>query len=233
MDISEKFSLVDFLAYLFPGIVGTLGLYVLLLLTPLKPFLASLPKDITTGILLLALSYVIGVVLSGIVEIALKLRAKRKAHVWIRDTIPVPGFQQEVITAFKATFGENSDRQVEWSASHFYLCRSTVFECMPALASFIQRQSSLRQLRMNLIPATAIWSAAGIGWGIQLITNDGLAWGYTVAIGAAILWFPLVGTILNRMNRNEEREVREVLTAFLTGYRRGLFEAERSSDNQE
>ena len=37
MDIGNKFSLVDFLAYLFPGIVSTLGLFLLLLLTPLGP----------------------------------------------------------------------------------------------------------------------------------------------------------------------------------------------------
>jgi hypothetical protein len=99
---------------------------------------------------------------------------------------------------------------------------------MPGLAQLIQRQSSLRQLRMNLIPAVTILSIVGVGWGIRAINNTMPVWGYGLAISSVILWFPIVVTIINRMHRNEEREVREVLTAFLAGYKKGLFEKQES-----
>lgn len=232
MDISSKFSLVDFLAYLFPGITGTLGLFLLLLLTPLRPFLVSMPIDLATGVLLLALSYVIGVIFSGFAEVIIqKRRAQRKPLGWAKTTMPVPGFEEETIAAFGATFGGSEGNKVEWSSTHFYLCRSMVFEFMPGLAQRVQRQSSIRQLRMNLIPAITIWSIAGVAWGVGIITDNPF-WGYTLITGSVILWFPVVGTVVNRMDRNERREVREVLTAFLAGYKKGLFREKKEPESK-
>ncbi len=229
MDIGTKFSLEDFLAYLFPGIVGTLGLYVLLLLTPLSSLLTTLPLDLATGVLLLALSYVIGVVLSGLAEIALEPKRQRMHLGWVRNKILIPGFEQEIISAFWTTFGKSEEGEAEWSSTHFFLCRSLVLEFMPGLAQTIQRQSSLRQLRMNLIPSITIWAIAGVMWGLRLIASVP-AWGYALAIGSAIAWLLIVGTIVNRMNSNERREVREVLTAFLAGFKKGAFKEKKGSD---
>ncbi|MCP4368794.1 MAG: hypothetical protein GY797_11880 [Deltaproteobacteria bacterium] len=224
MDISSKFSLVDFLAYLFPGFVSTLGLYLLFLLTPLNSLLISVSLDLFTGLLILTLSYVIGVVLSGFAEISVRYIAERQEKVWVKRTIPIPGFQKEIIAAFNDIFREvNSDKETEWSATCFHLCRSLVFEFMPGLAQTIQRQSSLRQLRMNLLPAVTIWAVAGIAWGIYLVNVQVSGWGYGLIVGTLILWVPIVRSISNRMNRNEKRETREVLTAFLAGYKKGLF----------
>ena len=252
MDISNKFSLVDFLAYFFPGIISTLGLFLLLLLTPLGTLLTLLPTDLVTGIILLTISYVIGVVLSGFAEITfrtgvkfksclwvkseriLRTRAKFKPRLWIKAVIPIAEFREEIISAFSTMFEEDKETKVEWSDAHFYICRSLVFEFMPGLAQLIQRQSSLRQLRMNLIPAVTICSIVGVGWGIRAINSTMPVWGYALTISSAILWLLVVGTIINRMNRNEEREVREVLTAFLAGYEKGLFERQESrTSNKE
>jgi hypothetical protein len=232
MDISNKFSLMDFLAFLFPGIVSTLGLYLVLLLTPLNPLLISLPIDLATGILLLTSSYVLGGVLSGFSEIVVKFIAQRSPRVWVKQTIPVPGFKEEILSAFCATFGGTQEDATGWSATHFHLCRSMVFEFMPGLAQWIQRESSLRQLRMNLILAVAIWLMAGVGWGIRIINSNMPVWGYALIIGSVISWFPVIGAIVNRMRRNEERETREVLTAFLAGYKKGLFEEKEGSDSE-
>lgn len=223
MEISDQFSLVDFLAYLFPGVVGALGLYLLLLLTPLGPSLISLPVDWTTGVLLLALSYVLGVILSGFAEIVVRFVAQRRSSVWVKETIPVPGFREEIESAFWATFGGAGEDASVWSVTHFHLCRSMVFEFMPGLAQWIQRQSSLRQLRMNLIPGVTLWLIGGVGWGIKVLSGGRSVWGCALIVGSVVLWFLVVGAIVDRMERNEERETREVLTAFLAGHKRGLF----------
>ena len=167
MDISNHFSLADFLAYLFPGIFGTMGIYSLLMLTPLSQSLINIPTDLTTGILFLGLSYILGVVLSGFTEIfTSQFRYK---------TIPLVGFEEEIEKAFKIIF--DVKKLDGWTRAHFYLCRSLVFEYMPNAFQTIQRQSGLRQLRMNMLPSTLIWILAGIGWGWRII-NDGMRqWG--------------------------------------------------------
>ena len=226
MDISGKFSLEDFLAYLFPGIIGTLGLYLLLLLTPLNPLLVSMPMDLATGILVLALSYVIGIILSGFAEIVVDFARRRNPEKWAKNTIPVPKFEDRIKTAFDVVFGQKE--RTEWSASHFFLCRSMIIEFMPGLAPRIGRQGGLRQLRMNLVPALTIWLIVGIAWGIASIPNTP-AWGYALLTGSVVVWFLVVWTIVKRMKRNEIREVREVLTGFLAGYEKGLFEEQDST----
>ncbi|MGD9101682.1 MAG: hypothetical protein PVF45_14470, partial [Anaerolineae bacterium] len=175
--------------------------------------------------LLLTLSYVVGVVLSGPAEIIMK-----RQRGYIKSTIPLPKLQQELISAFEALFEIKIE---QWSGTHFYVCRSLVLECMPYLEQMIQRQSSLRQLRMNLIPAATIWSIAGIGWGIREINNNSVAWGCALAISSAILWVSVVLTMIDRMNSNENREVREVHTAFLAGYKSGLFDEKKSEPDRK
>jgi hypothetical protein len=231
MDISNQFSLVDFLAYLFPGITGVLGIYLLLLLTPLSTSLMSLPIDLTTGVLLLALSYVLGVVFSGFAEIIVRGRIRRKSFQWVKETIQVPGFEEEIETAFCVTLG-SGDEKVEWSASHFYLCRSMVLEFMPGVAPRVRRQISLRQLRMNLLPAVTLWVIAGVAWGIKVIGDNMRAWGYGLIAGSVGFWVLVVWALANRMASNERREVREVLTAFLAGYKKGLFKEKEDSESR-
>jgi hypothetical protein len=228
VNLSEKFSLVDFLAYLFPGVIDALGLYLLLLLTPLRPTLAQVPIDLATGILLLTVSYVIGVVLSGFSELIVKYISQRVTRTWVKNTIPVPGFERAIADAFDATLGGPEVTLSGWTATHFHVCRSWVLERMPGVGQQIQRQTSLRELRMNLFPAATIWLGAGVGWGIRLLVDGLVAWGCALIVGSALLWFLIVRTLYNRMKRNEQRETREVLTAFWAGYRNGLFERKNS-----
>ncbi len=212
MDISSRFSLADFLAYLFPGIFGTTGLFLLLMLTPLRPSLITFPTDLTAGILFLAFSYIFGVILSGFVEIFTKRMA---------NTIPLSGFEEEVKNAFKVVFGIKNLN--EWTKVHLYLCRSLVFECMPNASQTIQRQSGLRQLRMNMLPSAIIWFAAGIGWGWSMINNGIQQWGIALIIFSPVFLILFFLVTINRMKSNDQRETRETLSAFLAGYKAGLF----------
>jgi hypothetical protein len=94
---------------------------------------------------------------------------------------------------------------------------SLVSELMPNSFVHTQRQSSLRQLRMNMLPGVIIWLIAGIGWGVTIIQLD-VPKGILLILASVILSGLTFYSLLDRMKSNEEREVREVLTAFVAGY---------------
>ena len=223
MDISSRFSPVDFFAYLFPGIAGTLGLLVLLLLTPLKSAFNILSAGLSTGILFLTVSFIMGVVFSGFSEIAIKWR-EPEARASIKTSIPFNSFQNDILDAFRDVLKLNREDQIQWSTVHFYLCRALVFEKMQSCSQLIQRQIGLRQLRMNMTFPLVIWFGVGIAWGIHNITNRDLFWLITLIVISISLVIPTFLMIVNRMDSNERREVREVLAAFLVGYKAGMFD---------
>ncbi|HSS21215.1 MAG TPA: hypothetical protein VLL54_14170 [Pyrinomonadaceae bacterium] len=223
MDISSRFSPVDFFAYLFPGIAGTLGLLALLSLTPLKGTFDTLSADLSTGILFLAVSFIMGVVSSGFSEIAIKWR-EPEARASIKTSIPLDNFQDAIFDAFRDALKLDQEDKIEWSKDHFYLCRSLVFERMQSCGQLIQRQIGLRQLRMNMTFPIVIWFAVGIAWGIHNIANKSLFWGMTLIVVSTSLVIPTFLMIVNRMDSNERREVRETLTAFLVGHKAGMFD---------
>lgn len=208
MDIGNRFSLEDFLAYFFPGVTGSLGLYILFQMTPFSRNAPALTNDITTGIIFFVLSYVIGIILSSFAELAF---SKAKGH---KDIIPLSGeLKKIIIESFRETFKISKETEIEWSKDCFYLCRSVVYERAPSILSLIQRQSSLRQLRINLLPALFIWLLAGIGWGIQNVPLS-LVTGTVITLSSVVIFILISAITINRAKSNEWREVREVLTAF-------------------
>jgi uncharacterized membrane protein (DUF485 family) len=215
MDIGNRFSLEDFLAYFFPGVTGLLGIYILFQMTPVGSSLPSLTDDITTGIIFFVLSYIVGIIFSSFAELAF---SNVKGH---KNVIPLNNeLKKLVIASFKDTFKIPKDAKIEWSQDHFYLCRSVVYERVPSIFSLIQRQSSLRQLRINLLPALFIWLLVGIGWGIQIVIKNTVVSGLII-IALSLLLFILISVItIDRAKSNEQREVREVLTAFGAIYRK-------------
>jgi hypothetical protein len=223
MDISSRFSPVDFFAYLFPGIAGALGLLVLLSLTPLKSTFNILTAGLSTGILFLTVSFILGVVFSGFSEMAIKWR-EPEARASIKTSIHFNSFQNDILDAFRHVLKLNRDDKIQWSIEHFYLCRALVFEKMPSCAQLIQRQIGLRQLRMNMTFPIIIWFGVGVACGIHSIADRDLFWGITLIVASISLVIPTFLMIVNRMDSNERREVREVLAAFLVGYKAGLFD---------
>lgn len=223
MDISSRFSIVDFFAYLFPGIAGALGVYALLSLPPLKSTFHLVTSDLTAGIIFLTVSFIMGVIFSGFSEIAIKWR-EPETRADIKTSIPFTHFHEDIYKAFQDVLKLDQPGKEQWSREHFYMCRSLVFEKMQSCAQLIQRQSSLRQLRMNMTCPLFIWFGAGVAWGIFHLTDRNLLWGISLLATSISLVIPTFLMVVNRMDSNERREVREVLTAFLAGYKVGMFD---------
>jgi hypothetical protein len=228
MDIGNRFSLEDFLAYFFPGVMGSLGIYALLQLSPLGQELPSLSTDLTTGIIFFVLSYIVGVIFSGFSEL---IFARVKGY---KEVIPLnDDLKQVILKAFKDTFKITKKANSEWSRDHFYLCRSLVYENIPNILPVIQRQSGLRQLRISLMPGLFIWFLAGVVWGIQEIAKNAVTLGIIIVLGSAVLFLAITIMTINRARSNEWREVREVLTAFAAGYEKGSFREKNKIDNHK
>jgi len=215
MDIGNRFSLEDFLAYFFPGVTASLGIYILIQMTSVSSNMPSLTADFATGIIFFVISYILGVIVSSIAEL---LFSKVKSH---KDIIPLNDeLKKVVIATFRDVFKVPKDAKIEWSRDHFYLCRSVVYERIPNVLPYLQRQSSLRQLRISLIPTLFIWLLVGIVWGIQNIVVKSIIAGSIIIVSATLIFIAVTLITINRARSNEWREVREVLTAFSASYRK-------------
>lgn len=226
MDLLNRFSIKDFLAYLFPGSVSLFGIYLLLWLTPLKDEMSLEQHSLFAILFLLIISYSIGIILAGPSTQIYKWYKRfllGKDYLHARETIPVPGFEEEIKAAFINIFNSKGDKEFKWTSSHFYICRSLITEYMPNAAYSAQRQSGIHQLRRNLFTPLIIWLINGIIWGITFTIGEKYIWGITLISIALILFIVLANYIILRLNKNEEREVREILTAFVAGYKKGIF----------
>lgn len=225
MDTFNRFTFEDFLAYFFPGVVGSLGLYLLLLLTPLRPHLARLSIDVSTGMILLVWSYTFGVIIAGFASPVLRVLEKISLiGPRVPLEIPLPHLKPDVIKAYRTVFKVDNSTEVDWSEAHFYLSRSLVENWMPVTGQFIRRQLSLRRVRENLTPCMFIWCFAGIGWGCKWFSLGEKVWGIVLASLSPILWLLVVGTLANRWDGNCKREAQEVCLALVVGSHTGLFE---------
>jgi hypothetical protein len=231
MDISKQFSFTDFLAYLFPGILGTSGIFLLLMFTPLNNSLSRLSIDLSTGILLLVISYILGVIFSGLAGdlILLFRRLRRKKD--LRESLYLTVFPNEVLDAFRHTFQLDEKAQIQWSEEHYSMCRSIVAEFMPETDLDARRQNGLRQLRKNLIIPILIWFAVGILEGIRELGGNARDWGITIIIASSILAFLILKTLMDRMRGNEQREIQRVLLGFLLAHKIGLFDLKNRETN--
>jgi hypothetical protein len=250
MEVLSLFTIADFLAYLFPGAVSLSGIYVILLLTPLQNILPP-PKDIGIGgwIALLFLSYITGVLIATITDTFFRERPKslrrklNKGEIQIHDD----KLKKEVMEAFNETIlgkkratttkAKKAVAPLEWNEYYYYICRSLVTEAMPRAAASGLREGAYRQLRMNLIGSIVIWGIAGISWGLVLLLPASTTYainGDSIIIAKEWSWLLLglsilvptylISKLLTMMDKHERREVREILTTFLSGYKTGIFE---------
>ncbi len=108
MDIGNGFSIEDFLAYFFPGVTASFGIYILIQITSVSNSLHSLSADITTAIIFFVLSYILGVIVFSFAEI---LFSKTKSH---KDVIPLNDeFKKITIVTFKDVFKVPKDTKIE------------------------------------------------------------------------------------------------------------------------
>lgn len=222
-EVTNQFALQDYLGYLFPGITSTLGIYLLLLLTPLHSTLASMEINLIVGILVLVLSYVIGILSSGLSKPIVRLLYKWQRLDEPRDRIPIPEYRQAIIDAFVTVFGLSTTTEIEWSRNYFLLCRALVHECMPSAGYAANRQNSLRMLREYLLVPVLIWFLVGICFGVSSLIGGFTAWGIVLIAISIVLTLLVIVGLVNKMYGNRKREVRTVLMAFLAGYQQGLF----------
>lgn len=226
MDISKQFSFTDFLAYLFPGIMSVFGIYILLILTPVSVILAKISLDITTGILFLVASYVLGVIFSGFSSDLVGLIERLQRYKDIRKTIPINNFQEDILKAFEDIFGKIPDADNTWTRTHYYLCRALVSERMPAISLRADRQSNFALFRRNLLLPIFLWLITGVSWGITFIGQGRPLWGVLLTAITIAGWFFAVKTTVKRLHDGESRETREVLLGFLAGYKAKMFTVE-------
>lgn len=248
MEVFSAFSIADFLAYLFPGFLGLGGIYAILLLTPLQIFLPN-PSEIELGgwIAIFFISYIVGVIISSLTDAAFRQgssslrRKKNKGNIQIHDeklkSAVKEAFEELILRPTNAAREGDppQDTNFEWNESCYYICRSLVTEAMPRAAASGLREGAYRQLRMNLVGATTIWCAAGILWGSVILLQAGkislpnettitmsIFWPILLFVLSIVVPLYLVRTLINMMDIHERREVREILTGFLAGYRTGM-----------
>jgi len=220
-----------------------------LLLTPLQYFIKP-PQDIGAWLAFLVVSYIFGVLLSTITDIFFRFRPKstrrkqNKGNIQIHDEklkkAVFLAFNELVldqrVPASKKTKQPIDDS--EWNESYYYVCRSLVTELMPRAGVSGFREGAYRQLRMNLIGSIVIWGLAGILWGLTLLfqannayqINEnsvfiGKEWAWILITVSIVIPPYLISNLRKLMDKHEQREVREVLTAFLAGFKTGIFDS--------
>lgn len=222
MNIGDKFSFNDFLAYLFPGMANISGIYVLFLLTPFGKNLTLPQGDLVNLVVFVSISYICGILFAGISGSILRFIEKIQHFNNPKDFIPFHDFKSEIITAFTEVFGVDKKRATNWSEDHFFVCRAIVTELMPNMAQIVSRQNGLLQLRTNLVFPIILWTIVGVSWGIQIRVSFPTA-GLFLIIFAIISGLILFTSNLNRKHANNIREVRETMASFLSGYGSGKF----------
>jgi prepilin signal peptidase PulO-like enzyme (type II secretory pathway) len=248
MQILNAFSIADLLAYLFPGILSLSGIYLILFLTPFRPLL-KLPQDVGTSLVFLVISYIIGVLISTITDMIFREHRRSIRRKQNKGTIQIHDekLKEAVVSAFNDLFlnqRETGSKKIsqpavikEWNEDHYYICRSLVTELMPKAAASGLREGAYRQLRMNLAGSVAIWGVAGVLWGSKFLSEPNFlneitgtnilinnVWAIALIISSIIACSYLIAILRRLMDKHEQREVREILTSFLAGYKMGIFQ---------
>lgn len=226
---SFSFSLTDFLAYLFPGIIMLVAIAVLIRLSPYKYLLAEIPSNIITGVFLIACAYFVGISISSLMGSLQKPLDKFFDAYNPTSEIPLTNFEDDVKKAFINIFGDHG----EWSRSHLYLARTLIREKMPKCVSVIERQSSLRQIRRNIVLPVLFLGVIGIIAGIKMIVNaKQVGWGMSVILISSFGAYVIARTLIkNGTHANRKREVREVCCG-LVAYNIELSRSEVKSLNE-
>jgi hypothetical protein len=98
-----------------------------------------------------------------------------------------------------------------------------VSEKMPSPAQRVHRQRNVALFRRNLVFPLIIWAVTGVGWGSWNITQGLIWWGVSIIIFSVLTSGISINATVNRMHHGETVEVRETLSAFITGYKLGFF----------
>jgi len=209
-DFLAKFSFQDILAYFLPGTATTLGVYVLF--SELNLFeLPSLEADIFTGILFFLVSFIVGITLSGvsrpIVNFFYWLKKKERPE----NLIPMePKYKLKEALSEKL----NIEFTEDWNEEYYLFCRIMVKELLPSSFSYSYRQEGLRLMRTYMLFPVLLWTTIGLIHGINDFRD--LKWnGVVLMVLSLLLGGLLLLNIWNRMHKNKERAIKNVLVSFI------------------
>ena len=221
---SFKFSLADFLGYLFPGVIALSAIAGLLFLSPFRQELEKIPFNLVTGLILIPFAYFTGVIISSLTY---NFEDSLYEHYELTnplDEIHPKECEARVQAAYKEVFKLNSDEEITWSKSHFYVTRALVREQMPKCAAISDRQNSLWQIRRNGLLSIFLLGITGLVAGAKIaILNyfygrGEFAWWWGMFLGLVSVL--VAGVILRNliktgMYNNRRREAREVCSALM------------------
>lgn len=214
MKDSFDFSLMDFLAYLFPGTMMILVIALLIKISSLGQILYQIRLNFVVGVILIASAYCVGVSISSAMASIENFLLKFFRLSDPIETIPLRAFDEDVSKAFDNTFGNHGP----WSKDHFYLARTLVCERLPECAATLERQASLRQIRRNLVIPVFFLGIAGVVAGLRTIftnPNRYFLGGGLIILSLAATYIVARALIKHGMHANRNREMREVCSGLL------------------
>lgn len=219
---SFKFSLADFLGYLFPGVIALTAIAGLVFLSPFRHEVERLSFNLVTGLILIPFAYFTGVIISSLTYNFDESLSKRYVKTDPLDQIHPKECEERVRAAYREVFKLEGD--VTWSKSHFYVARSLIRENMPKCAAISDRQNSLWQIRRNgLIPIlllgiTGLVAGAKISILNYFYGRGEFAWWWGIILGltSILVTGALVRNLIKTgMYNNRMREAREVCSALM------------------
>jgi hypothetical protein len=219
-NVLTQFSLTDFLAYLFPGTIGLAALIALSqiiepaetikIIDPASYVANNLPKSVElfvtviTGLFGIAASYVLGIMFSsitfllGIEKIINRLWKARNPY----RNGHLTSLHSEIdkVNEYLLNLKSRPNEKDLDSGSLFYIYRGVVRAEDIKTTVFAERQSSLRQIRRNLILPLILW---GIVLVLYYPYNNSFLY-----IALTLIILSIIG-IVKGINRNREFEVRD------------------------
>lgn len=219
-----KFSLTDFLAYLFPGAFGFAAIIIILnnykLITVIFGDLIKLAENaqiflaILTGSIGIAISYILGILFSGLlgtfeqmVEDRSGINPFEHKYTWhlkaelinIMSTLGLSEILQEINKPETSNSNDKKKRN-KLGRNIFYILRAIVRAEDQNVTIHAERQSSLRQIRRNLVVPLFLWAWA-------LLPHIYKSWISLLIFGVFYLFF--FAGIFYGTKRNRDFETRD------------------------
>lgn len=211
-EVSDNFSLEDFLAYLFPGWLFLLGVHMAVVtLFGVYSLVDDGPAWLIIG------SWIVGGYFLGVVSSQMSGPIERLLRRTSADTeSPASNeYLQNYLDALSVTFASTFGFIMILSRDSFYAIRAYVrLEAPTTVVKAADRQNSLRQIRRNsLIPAVVL-ILDGCIWALSDVRDHPLR---IIALPLSVLsgFFVLRG-MYKGMQHNRKREVRDYCLAFLS-----------------
>lgn len=211
-DFIGKFSFQDILAYFLPGTAISLGICFFLIQIE-KIEISRIKLDIFIVVLFFIISFIVGIAFSGlsepIVSVFYWLTKKKKPET---DFLLKEKYQDKI----NQLLSSNLDVEIkeEWDEENFVFCNIFVKELLPTSFSYSYRQKSLRLMRKYMLFPIVLWTINGIIYGIKFLSISPPI-GLILIVISILLGFILLRNVWNRMHKNSQRDVRNILASFI------------------